>query len=151
MPVVLFLSSKFLIKVNESSLPLVNMGLPLPIITSIFFTLIMTVLYFIAIAIEMTILGRTESYDNLEITPGKLCRGGPYTWQGNSARARMCRNMYSKPEGKAQIDRYSCGSGFTGMPGRGFEYTPISDDRWNNRRCEGSDSDLCDLGANGIF
>lgn len=97
-------------------------------------------------------IGTTELYDGqFSVTPGKLCRGGPYTWQGNSKRAQMCRNMYNTTEGKEQIDRYKCGSAYTGMPGRGFKYTPLSGPGWENQRCNGQPSDFCDTSRNGIF
>jgi hypothetical protein len=81
-------------------------------------------------------------------TGAKLCRGGPYTWQGDSQRARFCRDLASTPEGLAEINRYSCGAGYNGMPGNGFKFTPLSDDNWNNARCDGS-KDYID--NNGIF
>lgn len=92
------------------------------------------------------------STEKFSITPGKLCRGGPYTWQGNSPRAQMCRQMYSTPEGKAEIDRYQCGTGYNGMPGKGFVFTPLSNNRWCNERCKkGKPEDENDVSRNGIF
>ena len=54
-----------------------------------------------------------EKTDNID---GRLCRGGSYTWQGNSYRAVACRKLASTPEGLNEIKRYECGAGFTGMP-----------------------------------
>lgn len=118
------------------------------------------ILYALVIAVASAVMfyaiyrgvGTTELYEGeFSVTPAKLCRGGPYTWQGNSKRAKMCRQMYANPEGKKQIDRYNCGSAFTGMPGKRFEYTPLSGPGWKNKRCEGKQSDLCDVSRNGIF
>lgn len=77
----------------------------------------------------------------------KLCRGGAYTWQGDSKRAKYCRNLSSKPSGIAQINRYNCGAGFYGMPGKNFKFTPISNDEWRNERCDSTHS----TDNNGIF
>lgn len=83
------------------------------------------------------------------ISVGKLCRGGAYTWQGNSPRAKMCRQLASTQKGRDEIDRYECGAGYNGMPGCGFRFTPISNDCWNNTRCDQAPS--CNVEDNGIF
>ena len=70
-----------------------------------------------------------EKYHNTHkqnINP-RLCQGGAYTWQGNSPRAKACRELASTPEGSEQIQRYECGKGFRGMPGHNFKFTPIAD------------------------
>ena len=87
--------------------------------------------------------------DPWEISAGKLCRGGPYTWQGNSPRAKMCRQLASTQKGRDEINRYDCGAGYTGMPGGRFRFTPISNDFWNNTRCDQASS--CNVEDNGIF
>jgi hypothetical protein len=89
-----------------------------------------------------------ESY-HYQTSPGKLCQGGAYMMQGNSTRAKMCRQMASTQAGKDEISRYNCGVGYHGMPGGGFKYTPISNDCWENERCNNPSS--CDIDANGIF
>ena len=71
-----------------------------------------------------------------DISPAKLCSPGPYTWQGSSQRARMCRALYSTPEGRKSIDRLDCGSGYHGVPSKNFKFTPLSDHNWENRRCD---------------
>ena len=54
----------------------------------------------------------------------RLCQGGPYMWQGDSDRAIKCRELASTPEGLRQIERYECGSGYSGLPLNEFEFTP---------------------------
>jgi hypothetical protein len=81
-----------------------------------------------------------EGYNFCPSPGAKLCRGGPYMWQGDSERAKYCRALTETEEGAVQINRHSCGSGYTGMPGGGFNYTTI------NKRC---DSPV--LENNGIF
>lgn len=90
-----------------------------------------------------------EVNDPWEISAGKLCRGGAYTWQGNSPRAKMCRQLSSTQKGMDEINRYECGAGYTGMPGDRFRFTPISNDFWNNTRCDKAPS--CNVEDNGIF
>ena len=83
-------------------------------------------------------------------SPGaKLCRGGPYMWQGDSERAKYCRALADTKEGSEQISRYECGSGYTGMPGGGFKYTTMSDSCWKNKRCDTPPSFAIE--NNGIF
>ena len=51
-----------------------------------------------------------EPFDNLfTVTASKLCKGGPYMWQGNSDVANMCRQLYSTPEGMKDISEQDCG------------------------------------------
>jgi hypothetical protein len=69
-----------------------------------------------------------------EVSPAKQCSGGAYMMQGNSTRAKMCRNLYkNNPE---EIHQLNCGSGFIGMPKNKFEYTTLSNDKWKNERCD---------------
>lgn len=94
--------------------------------------------------------GQDSKGRNLNLTLGKLCRGGPYMWQGDAKLAKACRELNSSDEGKDEISRYECGPGFSGMPGCGFKFTPDSDKCWNNARCKDL-SAPCDESANGIF
>ena len=98
---------------------------------------------------QLTKLFGNEGFNYCPSPSAKLCRGGPYMWQGDSGRAKFCRDLYSTPEGKAEINRFECGAGFTGMPGRDFEFTPISDQHWRNKRCDSPSG--CDIDDNGIF
>ena len=98
----------------------------------------------------MQLTGLLKEGFNFCPSPGpKLCRGGPYMWQGDSERAKYCRKLAATPEGDAQIKRYECGKGMIGMPGCGFKYTPMSDDCWRNQRCDSPAG--CDIESNGIF
>lgn len=65
-----------------------------------------------------------ETY--FDISLAKLCKGGPYTWQGNSERAQKCRALYSTPEGKVFLDSTGCGYGLKGMERADFQYNPVS-------------------------
>ena len=89
-------------------------------------------------------------YNASTLSPdAKLCRGGEYMWRGNSPRSKYCQQLATTPEGRKEIDRYSCGAGYTGMPGKGFTFTPLSNDQWENERCDSGFS--CDEKDNGIF
>lgn len=86
------------------------------------------------------------------ITAGKRCMGGPYMNQGNSPRARACRELARTQEGRHEIGRYECGVGFNGMPGNRFEFTPISNDQYKNERCMPKNKPFaCIAEDNGIF
>ena len=55
------------------------------------------------------------------------------------------------PGGIEEIQRYDCGAGFEGMPGGRFQYTSISDDSWNNDRCNTENTDAGDSYNNNSF
>lgn len=103
---------------------------PLLVISSVIFSL-----FFFGYT-QLTNLFNNENFKHYSSSSAKLCKGGPYMWQGNSNRAKFCRNLYSTPQGKYEIDRIDCGSGFTGMRGHDFEFTPVSDGCWCNKRCD---------------
>lgn len=79
----------------------------------------------------------------------KACRGGSYLYNGDSPRAKFCQALASTPEGQAEIDSYECGSGFSGLPGKGFQFTPESNSMYNNERC--NRSEMGSMRDNGIF
>ena len=81
----------------------------------------------------------TESYQMLELSRGAICKGGPYMAQGDSERAKMCRELQESPEGKCEINSYNCAKGYRGQPGGMFQFNPESDARWENTRCDGLD------------
>jgi hypothetical protein len=87
---------------------------------------------------------RTFGVPNLNFgIDGRLCQGGPYTWQGSSKRAVACRQLASTPEGMDEIQRYNCGTGYSGLPGKGFKFTPIGE------QC--NEQINTDIRDNGIF
>lgn len=92
----------------------------------------------------------SQAPNQLCISAGKLCRGGAYMHQGNTATGKMCQELAKTQAGRAEIDRYDCGTGFEGMPGCGFKYTTISNDCWQNERCQGCQGS-CNDEDNGIF
>jgi hypothetical protein len=72
-----------------------------------------------------------------EVTPAKLCQGGEYMHQSNPRREK-CENLLSTPEGRKEYAEYDClNPALIGRPVH-FEYTPLSNDMWQNERCEGS-------------
>ena len=76
------------------------------------------------VLIDITgIIRAEEAYKPVNIDP-RLCQGGPYMWQGDTDRAINCRQLASTPEGLAQIQKLSCGSGYSGMPLNDFDFTP---------------------------
>ena len=73
---------------------------------------------------------------HFEVTPEKLCMGGPYMWKGDSEKSKFCRELGSTTAGMEDIHSYECGPGFVGMPRRKFDYTPLSNDNWENIQCD---------------
>jgi hypothetical protein len=107
-----------------------------------------------ALVVGIFFLSKLEDNSNekfWDITPAAYCKGGPYFWQGDSEVSKMCRKLASTPEGRVLISGYNCPSGYVGQPGLPFNYTPLSDDNWENERCEdrkeceGVDVGLCSL------
>ena len=70
----------------------------------------------------------TEVKDNFnfEVTPEKLCQGGPYMYSSNPEKLKYCQSL--SPD---SYFRYNCPCGFSGRPAV-FQYTPLSDDKWQN-------------------
>jgi hypothetical protein len=72
-----------------------------------------------------------------EVTPAKLCEGGPYMHQSGPNK-EMCEKLMSTPTGRVEYDEYNCvNPAFNGRPVH-FEYTPLSNGNWQNERCSGS-------------
>lgn len=72
-----------------------------------------------------------------EVTPVKLCEGGEYMHQSEPKKSQ-CEQLLSTPEGQEEYHEYNCTDPvFNGRPVH-FEYTPLSNDMWENERCDGS-------------
>ena len=69
-----------------------------------------------------------------DITPAATCKGGSYMWQGDSPSAKVCQELASTSDGRAMIGSYNCPKGQIGVPHIPFEYTPLSDDNWQDQR-----------------
>lgn len=77
------------------------------------------VLLLLTVGVLIYIHTRTIDTFTFEVTPGKDCSLGAYTWQGNSEEAEECRRL--NKEDPNQISRFTCGNGFVGVPSH-FEY-----------------------------
>ncbi len=56
------------------------------------------------------------------------------------------------PSLNMKIGRYECEVGYNGMPGKRFEFTPISNAEYKNERCMPKNKPFaCDVDNNGIF
>lgn len=120
-----------------------NTGL---MITGIIFTLIVIGFYSVA-----KLQCSAEGF--WDISPFAKCKGTNYMWQGDSDEAKYCRELADTTEGRIGISSYNCPKGYNGQPNLPFQYTPISNDEWNNERCDGAqpcpgvDVGLCSLQA----
>ena len=102
------------------------------ILTGLVYTLVMVALFFISN------LNKNCSENFWDVSPAAQCRGGSYMFQGDSQVAKDCRAMEHTKEGRCAISAYNCPNGFEGIPRIPFEYTPLSNDQWQNERCESS-------------
>jgi hypothetical protein len=91
------------------------------------FTCIIVALYYLA-----RLNSSSEGF--WDITPAALCKGGAYMYQGDSQTAKMCQEMAKSVDGRAAISSYNCPTGYVGVPRVPFEYTPLSDDNWQDER-----------------
>jgi hypothetical protein len=112
-------------------------------VSALCFTLVLVGVYYIA-----NLHSLSENF--WDVSPGAQCRGGPYTWQGNSERSKMCRSMAETPEGRAVISSYSCPSGYNGVPKIPFVFAPLSGDDWKNEQCTKDSDVLQDVGLCGF-
>jgi len=78
-------------------------------------------------------IGNCET-DNFrfEVSPGKKCRGYPYMQSGDPKLLEECTKFLATEEGK---NMKSCDGMYVGKP-TPFEYTPESNDQWENKRCK---------------
>jgi len=77
-----------------------------------------------------------DGYKPFEISPGALCRGGPYMWQGDSERAKMCRKLAASPAGRCELSRFNCPNGYNGMPSVPLDFTSNSNSCWKGVDCD---------------
>ena len=81
---------------------------------------------------------RNSNKDNFhfEVSGPKRCQGGPYMISSAPKELQdYCYNLWSTPEGRREYAMMNCTApGFVGRPVH-FDYTPESDDKWQNKRC----------------
>ena len=90
-------------------------------------------LFFITAGLIFWFIWSKSNYRLLEISDFKQCELGPYTWgPKDSDKYKFCSDLWSKG-----LDM-SCRKGFHGRKAH-FDYTPESNQNWENTRCEPSD------------
>ena len=87
-----------------------------------------------------TLKNRKEGF-HFEVTPEKLCDGGPYMTQ-TGPNHEYCLKMWNSPEGRAKLGNYNClhgdckSRGLTnGRPVNMAAMTPLSNANWENEMC----------------
>ena len=70
------------------------------------------------------------------ISAAKYCKGGLYLQQGNSPKARFCRQFYTTPAGINEMSKYTCPYGQDNGYPLNFKDTPMSDKNWKNEMCK---------------
>jgi len=73
---------------------------------------------------------QTDNF-HFEVSPEKKCRGYPYMQSGDPKLLEECTKFLSSEEGKKTK---SCDGMYVGKPTK-FEYTPETNDQWENKRC----------------
>ena len=68
---------------------------------------------------------------HFEVSRSAKCRGYPYMQSSNPELLKECEKFLSSPEG---CKTASCDGMYVGKP-VSFEYTPESNDNWENKRC----------------
>lgn len=73
----------------------------------------------------------TENF-HFEVTPAKMCDGGWYMWTSNPAKMKYCSSLTPEERTKYTCSEKSQLQGlYYGRPVF-FEYTPMSDNNWEN-------------------
>ena len=103
--------------------------------------------YLLALSISVSVLllvlykfakiGQCNESFHFEVTPEKLCRGGPYMISSASKEVQdMCGKIWSTPEGREKLKKVDCEGGiYNGSP-VDFEFTHMSNDKWENEMCK---------------
>lgn len=79
---------------------------------------------------------QTDSYKDFSISPGALCQGYPYMFQGDDAQSQFCKKLASTSEGKCEMSKHRCPNGYIGAPGVPLEFTSNSDSCWSGVHCK---------------
>jgi len=108
------------------------------VVTAVVYALLLAGIYYLAGI-------NSNSKENFwDVSPAAQCKDGNwYMWQGDDPTSVMCRKLASTPEGQCEIAAYSCPYGYQGTPKIPFTYTPLSNDSWQNERCEDKPSCSC--------
>lgn len=101
------------------------------VVISVFITLLLLLLY------KFGKIGQCNEPFHFEVTPEKLCTGGPYMISSASKNVQdKCNKIWSTPEGREKLKQVNCEGGmYNGSPVH-FEFTPMSNDKWENEMCK---------------
>lgn len=74
---------------------------------------------------------------NFEVTPAKLCDGGPYMYSSAPEEVKNhCNKLLSSQEGVDQYNMYNCNGAYVGRPLNFPKFTAPSNDLWENEMCQ---------------
>ena len=104
------------------------------------YLLLSAAVYAIIVLLVLHLLKLKENF-HFEVSPYKKCAGGPYMYSSDPELKAFCDSI---PQ--SQLDQAFCNNGvnngwdrkshgFIGMPVH-FDYTPMSDDKWENHMCD---------------
>ena len=102
------------------------------------FTLLIVGIFYLAKLNQVT-----DHYQAFNLSPGAMCKGPSYLFQGSDELSKMCRSMEESPNGRCQLAQYNCPKGYVGEPKNTseWEYTSNSDSEWSGIACKGCNVD----------
>jgi hypothetical protein len=100
-------------------------------------SLLLFSLVFTGVVFLLKNLGNKDNF-YFELTPEKHCEGGSYLYSSDPVKKKFCSQF-----SKSDIANYSCCNGFHGAPVH-WERTSMSDDKWNNKMCDGNFKEYTD-------
>ena len=87
------------------------------------------IVFIIVIVFNLIFTSNKDGF-HFELTPQKYCEGGDYMRSSSPEKQKFCSQF-----SEVDMSRYECPSGFVGAPVN-WNYTPESDDKWQNTRCK---------------
>lgn len=100
-------------------------------------SLLLFSLVFTGVVFLLKNLGNKDNF-YFELTPEKHCEGGSYLYSSDPVKKKFCSQF-----SQSDIANYSCCNGFHGAPVH-WERTSMSDDKWNNKMCDGNFKEYTD-------
>lgn len=70
------------------------------------------------------------------ISAAAMCKGDPYLYSGDGEFSKMCRRLLETNEGRCELSKYNCGTGFDGIPANFPRYSSHSDSLWRDFACK---------------
>ena len=111
---ILFFIELFLLFIvfSEIKIEVNNNAMVNKILSALFFTIASFAIY------SLNMSDMFENF-NFQVSPEKLCDGGPYMWSSDPERQKMC-SQFSQQD----LNNFECSNGYVGRPVLQPEYIP---------------------------